>query len=58
MLITSTGGNQTVRTNVLSGNLNNGIEIAGDASGVTVVPTSSASTPAATPSVPTATTAC
>lgn len=38
VLITSTGGNQTVRTNVLSGNLNNGLEIGGNASGVTVVP--------------------
>ncbi len=38
LLITSTGGNNTVRTNVFSGNLNNGIEIAGDASGVTVDP--------------------
>ena len=38
ILITSTGGNQTVQTNVISGNLNNGLEIAGDASGVTVVP--------------------
>lgn len=38
LLITSTGGNQTVRTNVFSGNLNNGIELAGDASGVTIVP--------------------
>ena len=38
LLITSTGGNQTVRTNVFSGNLNNGIEIAGDASGVTIDP--------------------
>ena len=38
LLITSTGGNQMVRTNVFSGNLNNGIEIAGDASGVTIVP--------------------
>jgi autotransporter passenger strand-loop-strand repeat protein len=38
VLITSTGGNQTVRTNVLSGNLNNGLEIGGDAWGVTVVP--------------------
>ena len=38
VLITATGGNQTVRTNVLSGNLNNGLEIAGDASGVTVGP--------------------
>ncbi len=38
VLITSTGGNQTIRTNVLSGNINNGLEIAGDASGVTVGP--------------------
>jgi hypothetical protein len=38
LLITSTGGNNTVRTNVFSGNANNGIEIAGDASGVTVDP--------------------
>jgi Right handed beta helix region len=38
VLITSTGGNQTVQTNVLSGNLNNGLEIGGNASGVSVVP--------------------
>ena len=38
ILITSTGGNQTVQTNVISGNLNNGLEISGDAWGVTVVP--------------------
>jgi parallel beta-helix repeat protein len=38
LLITATGGNQTVRTNVFSGNAHNGIEIAGDASGVTVDP--------------------
>ncbi|HLY02051.1 MAG TPA: hypothetical protein VKR56_06075 [Candidatus Cybelea sp.] len=38
LLITSTGGSQTVRTNVFSGNINNGIEIAGNASGVTVGP--------------------
>lgn len=38
LLITSTGGNQTVRTNVFSGNTKNGIEIAGDASGVMVDP--------------------
>lgn len=38
ILITSTGGDQTVRTCVLSGNLNNGLEIGGNASGVTVVP--------------------
>ena len=38
LLITSTGGDQTVRTNVFSGNTGNGIELAGDASGVTVDP--------------------
>jgi hypothetical protein len=38
VLITATGGNQTVRTNVLSGNMNNGLEIGGDASGVTIGP--------------------
>jgi hypothetical protein len=38
VLITSTGGNQTVRTNVLSGNMKNGLEIGGDASGVLVGP--------------------
>ncbi|MGE4078807.1 MAG: beta strand repeat-containing protein [Reyranella sp.] len=38
ILIDSTGGNNLIRTNVFSGNLNNGIEIAGDAWGVTVDP--------------------
>ncbi len=38
VLITSTGGSQTVRTNVLSGNAHNGLEIGGNASGVTVDP--------------------
>jgi hypothetical protein len=38
ILITSTGGNQTLQTNLFSGNINNGIEISGDASGVTVDP--------------------
>ncbi len=38
LLITSTGGNNLVRTNVFSGNTGNGIEIGGDASGVTVDP--------------------
>ncbi len=38
VLITATGGNQLVRTNVLSGNANNGLEIGGNASGVTVDP--------------------
>jgi parallel beta-helix repeat protein len=38
LLITSTGGNNTVQTNVFSGNHNDGIELSGDASGVTVDP--------------------
>jgi hypothetical protein len=38
LLITATGGNNTVRTNVFSGNRSNGIEIGGNASGVTVDP--------------------
>ena len=38
LLITATGGNQTVQTNVFSGNANNGIEIGGNTSGVTVDP--------------------
>ncbi len=38
VLITATGGNNLVRTNVLSGNRGNGIEIGGNASGVTVDP--------------------
>jgi len=38
LLITSTGGNNLARTNVFSGNANNGIELAGNASGVTVDP--------------------
>jgi hypothetical protein len=38
ILITSTGGNNLVRTNVMSGNRRNGIELAGRATGVTVDP--------------------
>ncbi len=38
LLITATGGHNTVRTNVFSGNRGNGIELAGNASGVTVDP--------------------
>ena len=38
LLITATGGTQLARTNVFSGNTNNGIEIGGDASGVTIGP--------------------
>lgn len=38
LLITSTGGNSLVRTNVWSGNTGNGIEIGGRARGITVDP--------------------
>jgi Periplasmic copper-binding protein (NosD)/Right handed beta helix region len=38
LLITSTGASNLVRTNVFSGNRRNGIELAGNASGVTVDP--------------------
>lgn len=38
ILVDSTGGDILIRTNVFSGNLNNGIEITGDAWGVTVDP--------------------
>ena len=38
LLITSTGGHNLVRTNVFSGNDGNGIELAGNASGVTIDP--------------------
>jgi parallel beta-helix repeat protein len=38
LLITSTGGGNLARTNVFSGNTKNGIELAGNAAGVTVDP--------------------
>ena len=38
LLITSTGGDNLARTNVLSGNRRNGIELAGNARGVTIEP--------------------
>lgn len=38
LLITSTGGDNLARTNVFSGNHKNGIELAGNASGVTIDP--------------------
>jgi trimeric autotransporter adhesin len=40
ILITSTGGNNTVRTCIISGNNGNGIEISGKASGVQITDTS------------------
>lgn len=36
ILVTSTGGNNLLRTNVISGNLGNGVHISGNASGVQV----------------------
>lgn len=38
LLIDSTGGGQTVQTNVFSGNIRNGIMIAGEASDITIEP--------------------
>lgn len=38
LTMTSTGGNNNVRTNVFSGNCGNGIELSGDATGVTIAP--------------------
>ncbi len=38
LLITATGGHNDARMNVFSGNIQNGIELAGDATGVTVDP--------------------
>lgn len=38
MLFTSTGGDNTIRTNVIGGNIGNGIRIAGSATGITVDP--------------------
>ncbi len=40
ILVTSTGGNNLIRTCIISGNLGNGIEIGGNASGVQVTQTS------------------
>jgi hypothetical protein len=37
MLVTSTGGNNVIRTSVISGNLGNGIHVTGNASGVQIV---------------------
>ncbi|WP_435009177.1 beta strand repeat-containing protein [Tundrisphaera lichenicola] len=39
MLITSSGGNNLLRTNIVSGNLGNGIELGGNATGVEVTQT-------------------
>ncbi len=39
ILVTSTGGNNVIRTCILSGNLGNGVEIGGDASGVQITDT-------------------
>jgi trimeric autotransporter adhesin len=39
ILITSSGGNNLIRTSILSGNLQNGIELAGNATGVQITDT-------------------
>jgi trimeric autotransporter adhesin len=39
ILVTSTGGNNQIRTSIVSGNLDNGIELGGNASGVQVTDT-------------------
>jgi len=44
ILITSTGGHNTVRTCVMSGNLGNGVEISGDATGVLIEDTTAGTT--------------
>ncbi len=44
ILITSTGGNNTVRTCILSGNRGNGVEVSGDATGVQITDTSCGTT--------------
>jgi len=44
ILITSTGGHNTVRTCVMSGNLGNGVEIGGNATGVLVEDTTAGTT--------------
>jgi len=40
ILITSTGGNNTIRTCIISGNIGNGIELGGSATGVQITETS------------------
>jgi parallel beta-helix repeat protein len=44
ILITSTGGHNTVRTCVMSGNLGNGVEISGNATGVLIEDTTAGTT--------------
>ena len=58
LLITSTGGDNLVRTNVFSGSKKNGIELAGNASGVTVDPDIVGLNTKATACCPTAAMAC
>jgi parallel beta-helix repeat protein len=52
ILITSTGGNNTIRTNIFSGNRGNGIEIGGNASGVQVTDTSAGTDTAISDAMP------
>ena len=52
ILITSTGGNNTIRTCIISGNNGNGIEIGGNASGVQITDTSVGTTTDINGSIP------
>src|SRR5262249_21179261 len=52
ILITATGGNQLLQTNVFSGNMRHGIEISGDALGVTLDPSIAGLDTSATTVVP------
>jgi hypothetical protein len=52
ILITSTGGNNTVRTCIISGNNGNGIEIGGNATGVQITDTSAGTNTAISAAIP------
>jgi trimeric autotransporter adhesin len=51
-LVTSTGGNNTIRTCIVSGNNGNGIEIGGNASGVQITDTSAGTNTAISAAIP------
>jgi parallel beta-helix repeat protein len=52
ILITSAGGNNTIRTCIISGNLGNGIELSGNAKGVQITDTSVGTTTTITGTIP------
>jgi trimeric autotransporter adhesin len=52
ILITSTGGNNTVRTCIISGNNGNGIEIGGNATGVQITDTAAGTNTAISAAIP------